>query len=92
LKDGLLKVNDFSAQLQPGEGWYVALAVRPGHDCHWYRQDANGCWSHKPGVDEATNLDNSKNIITDPSLTSCDRGPYTDFCGFMVTKKGVVIH
>ena len=28
----------------------------------------------------ATNLDNSRNVITDPRVA--DRGPYTAFCGF----------
>lgn len=58
----------------------VALFIWPGHDYHWYRQDANGMWSHKCANTEATNLDNSGNPISNP-LTA-DRGGYTDFCGF----------
>ncbi len=58
----------------------VALVVAPGYDFHWYRLDDNGLWSHKPGGTQATNLDKSNNLITDPR--TANRGPYTDFCGF----------
>lgn len=30
-------------------GYAVLLVVSPGFDYHWYRQDADGTWSHKPG-------------------------------------------
>jgi len=40
--------------------WKVALVVdpRPGNDgdFHWYRQDDDGTWSHKPGGTPATTL------------------------------------
>ncbi len=57
----------------------VALVMDPGVDFHWYRQDDNGDWSHKPGETEATNLDDSFHPITDPR--TADRGDYSDFCG-----------
>jgi hypothetical protein len=75
--------------LAAGKGWYVALVIWPDVDFHWYRQDQNGCWSHKPGRGYATNLDNSGNVIPDPQ--NCDRGPYVDFCTYMITHRGVVI-
>jgi hypothetical protein len=58
----------------------IAMVVAPGYDYHWYRQDSNGLWSHKPGGTPATNLDNSGEIITNPE--TADRGNYTDFCGY----------
>ena len=58
----------------------VALVIWPGRDFHWYRQDANGNWSHKPGTTAATNLDNSGNVITDPR--TADIAPY-QFVTFM---------
>jgi len=67
----------------------VALVIWPGVDYHWYRQDDNGCWSHKPGSTPVTNLDDSGRFIADP--LACDRGDYTDFCVYMITKKTVVI-
>jgi hypothetical protein len=70
----------------PGEGHLVALVVAPGFDFHWYRKGRNGYWSHKPGSTAVTNLDNSGNLIRDPR--TADRGPYTDFCTFMVVMHG----
>jgi hypothetical protein len=71
----------------------VALVIAPGpafQDFHWYRRGPDGYWSHKPGGTEATNLDNSGNIITDPR--TADRGPYTIFCGcYCVCKSRVSI-
>ncbi|MBA69194.1 MAG: hypothetical protein CML30_10000 [Rhizobiales bacterium] len=88
--DGLKPSADFSTPLKAGAGWYVALVIWPGRDYHWYRQDDVGCWSHKPGQTAARNTDNSGNPITDPK--ACDRGPYTDFCTYMVSGKWVTIN
>jgi len=66
----------------------VALVVAPNWDFHWYRLDENGTWSHKPGGTQATNLDNSGNLITDPR--TADRGFYTEFCGFFCVCCGKV--
>lgn len=70
----------------PNEGHLVALVVAPGWDFHWYRKDRNGWWSHKPGSTPVTNHDNSGHWISDPR--HADRGPYTDFCSFMVVMHG----
>lgn len=70
----------------PPEGHLVALVVAPGWDFHWYRKGRNGLWSHKPGGTPVTNLDNGGVIITDPR--TANRGPYTDFCSFMVVHHG----
>lgn len=72
----------------PKEGHLVALVVGPGWDFHWYRKGRNGLWTHKPGGTQATNLDNSSNLITDPR--TADRGSYTDFCSFMIVMHGHV--
>jgi hypothetical protein len=72
----------------PKEGHLVALVVGPGWDFHWYRKGRNGRWTHKPGGTEATNVDNSGNLITDPR--TADRGGYTDFCTFMTVMHGHV--
>lgn len=62
----------------------VALVVDPGTDYHWYRRDANGMWTHKPGGTQATNLDNSGNPISNPETADRCGGYlcYTDFCGY----------
>ncbi|KAB2955363.1 MAG: hypothetical protein F9K18_13665 [Thermoanaerobaculia bacterium] len=72
----------------PAEGHLVALVIWPNGDFHWYRKGRDGTWSHKPGGTAVTNLDNSGNPITDPR--TADRGPYTDFCTFMVVHHGHV--
>jgi hypothetical protein len=70
----------------PREGHLVALVIAPGFDFHWFRKGRNGRWTHKPGGTPATHLDNSGAIIIDPR--TADRGPYTDFCTFMVVMHG----
>ena len=62
--------------------YLIALVIAPGHqipvsddeeyirDYHWYRQDRDGTWSHKPGHSYATNKDGSGNVIYDPR--TCD--------------------
>ncbi|MDQ6774260.1 MAG: hypothetical protein M3024_14970 [Candidatus Dormibacteraeota bacterium] len=70
----------------PREGHLVALVVAPGWDFHWYRKGRSGLWSHKPGGTQATNRDNSGNLIPDPR--TADRGPYVDFCTFMIVMHG----
>lgn len=70
----------------PKEGNLVALVIAPGFDFHWYRKGENGLWTHKPGGTPATNVDNSGHPIPDPRIA--DRGPYTNFCTFMIVKHG----
>lgn len=85
-RDGLRRVPSFQASTR---GWYTALVIWPGRDYHWYRQDNNGCWSHKPGQTHVRNTDNSGRSISDPR--TCDRGPYRIFCSYYVTNCGVRI-
>jgi hypothetical protein len=67
----------------PGH-YLIALVIAPGHqtpqyvneeyirDYHWYRQDRDGMWSHKPGHRDATNLDGSGNPIYDPRVCNME--------------------
>jgi hypothetical protein len=89
VSDGLVASPNFSGHLAAGHGWYVAVVLWPGVDYHWYRQDKTGCWSHKPGSTAARNVDNSGKTISDPK--TADRGPYTIFCTYMITKSTVHI-
>ena len=43
----------------------IALVIRED-DYHWYRQNKDGTWSHKPGEFPVTNLDDADGLITDP--------------------------
>jgi hypothetical protein len=69
--------------------YLMALAVWPGIDYHWYRKHIGGFWGHKPGSTEAKNIDNSGIIIHDPE--TCNRGPYTDFCGYLYSCKSMKV-
>lgn len=89
ISDGLVASSNFTHPLAAGKGWYVALVLWPGSDFHWYRQDSNGCWSGKPDGDYVTNADNAHNHISDPK--TADRGPYTVFCSYMITRCGLKI-
>lgn len=89
VSDGLQPAKGFSTPLAVGKGWYVALVIWPGNDYHWYRQDDVGCWSHKPGATAVRDVDNSGKKIADPK--TCNRGPYTSFCCYMITDKKVRI-
>lgn len=81
VSDGLSSIsNPFNT---PISGHNTALVIWPGRDFHWYRLDDNTEWSHKPGQTPARNTDNSGARISDP--TSCNRGPYTAFCGWYHT-------
>lgn len=80
--DGLVAAANFTAALS--DGYYVALVIWPNADFHWYRQDKGGCWSHKPGSTAVRNTDESNHIITNPQ--TANRGNYTQFCSFMVTR------
>lgn len=67
----------------PGNMDKVALVVAPSSDFHWYRLGSDGMWTHKPGMTAATNLDQSSHTISNPE--TANRGPYTDFCGYLCT-------
>ena len=51
-----------------------------GWDFHWYRQDANGLWSHKPGSGDPEFTDASNKLIRHPRFADRD-----------YTKKGKII-
>jgi hypothetical protein len=77
--DGLPSSDRFAAC--PDGMHKVFLAVWPGTDYHWYRQDLpDGMWSHKPGSTPARDYDQSGMPISNPE--TADRGGYTDACGY----------
>lgn len=89
--DGLQQVD--CNKKCPKNSYKKALVVAPGVDYHWYRQDNNGNWSHKPGSTPATNLDAGNpsrrippKVITDPRQAERNYQPwggpnYSAFCG-----------
>ena len=83
----------------PAKPGYYAVALvsapaanpaAPPLDYHWYRQDDNGNWSHKPGWSEATNKDASGNPITNPQTADRNYGRlnYSNFCGYFYVPAG----
>ena len=68
-----------------------AMVVDPNHTFHFYRQNPDGTWSHKPGTNPVTNLDQDKKKIYVPHFSNRDYSDgidnddsinYTDFCGY----------
>ncbi|MBO5042477.1 MAG: RICIN domain-containing protein [Clostridia bacterium] len=62
-------------------GTYKVALIYGQNDYHWYRQNADGTWSHKPGNDIATNFDQNEEIITDP-LYATHSSAYAFFYGY----------
>lgn len=55
------------------------------YDYHWYRQNSDGTWSHKPGTTKVRNTDYSNKIIMDPRTCNRNAGyglNYNLFVGF----------
>src|SRR3954447_2142597 len=87
LCDGLhRRFNCFPDSEKPR--YLVALVVAPGPgfvDFHWYRKQKEGFWGHKPGSTAARNYDNRGPAFVISNPETCDRGPYTQFCGYFYT-------
>jgi len=74
----------------------IALVVDEDEDYHFYRQDTNGFWSHKPGATEVTHLDATKRPIYNPELASRhyprSHLHYDQFCSYLCAPKGKKLH
>ncbi len=76
----------------PSGKWKIAISISNeiskelGPQYHFYRQDADGTWSHKPGDGPATQYDASGNKITNPQTADGDYGSvcYDVFCGYFI--------
>ncbi len=83
-----LKVTNFTSKCPKGTS-KIALVVDPDEDYHFYRQDSNGMWSHKPGGTPVTNKDADGRPIYDPKLANRNydaKGSklnYDIFCSYM---------
>lgn len=55
---------------------FVALDPEGDTDYHFYRQDKNGYWSHKPGRSNVVNVDASKKLIKNPVKANRNYGTY----------------
>ncbi len=61
-------------------GTYKVALATSATGYYWYRQNADGYWSHKPNNMPITMYDESNNLIIDPE--KADRGYYTNFLGY----------
>ena len=61
-------------------GYAVLLVVKPKGDYHWYRQDSDGTWSHKPGSTKVIKG------VENPKKDAKKRG-YTHDLGFYYISK-----
>jgi len=96
--DGLLAARTFVGEKHVAGEWFVALFVGRGPyvgDSHWYRQDGNGLWSHKPGAQRARNCDEAGRLISNPKDADRwhlgDKSPAYEFCQFFKTGPQVKI-
>jgi hypothetical protein len=82
-----LKRSTFKAKCPTGKS-KIALVVHPGEDYHFYRQDADGWWSHKDGANKVKRFDAEGQPIWNPKTAARDYRPrgsflnYKDFCGY----------
>jgi hypothetical protein len=61
-------------------------------DFHWYRDDGDGTWSHKPGYTAVSDVDAGGDEITDPETADRDYGDinYSEYCGCLCIPGGSI--
>lgn len=83
-----LRMTTFAERCPKGTS-KIATVIDSKHDYHFYRQDSNGMWSHKPGSSEVSTVDVSNYPIYNPELADRDNRTlgsninYGDFCAYM---------
>jgi hypothetical protein len=80
-----LKLTTFEKRC-PAKYSKIGLVVDEDQDYHFYRQDSNGDWSHKPGATDVTRIDGTGRPIYDPQLASRQYPSglhYDEFCGYL---------
>lgn len=79
-----LKATTFEKRC-PSKSSKIALVVDEDEDYHFYRQDSNGYWSHKPGATDVTHIDATGRPIYDPQLASrlYPGLHYNQFCSYL---------
>ena len=74
------------------------MLTDPGNTFHFYRQNKDGTWSHKPGTLPITKVDADKMPIYTPYTSNNDYSKpgendpinYTEFCGYYCIPKNSV--
>lgn len=92
-----MKMTTFEAKCPPHTS-KIGLVVDPDEDYHFFRQDSNGMWSHKPGGTAVTNLDANDSLIYDPAIASRNYTPsgsklnYDTFCAYLCVSRDRPLH
>jgi hypothetical protein len=92
-----MKMTTFTGKC-PAHTSKIALVVDPDEDYHFFRQDSNGMWSHKPGGTAVTNLDANEKLIYDPQIASRNytgsgsKLNYDTFCAYMCVPRDRPLH
>lgn len=92
-----MKMTTFTEKCPPHTS-KIALVVDADEDYHFYRQDSNGMWSHKPGGTAVTNLDAAGNEIYDPQIADRNYDDdnsnlnYDSFCAYMCVPRDKPLH
>ena len=85
----------------PNKYYKGAMVVDPDNTYHFYRQNNNGTWDHKPGISPITNVDASGKKIYVPHFADRDYTDdkdnddainYTHFCGYYCVPDNKYIH
>jgi hypothetical protein len=84
----------FHCQCEPGyKKIYMAVSNESsddGNDFHFWRQDSDGYWSHKPGSNHPSRVDGNGHVINNPdqSNRNSEKHSYTNSCGFFCIPVG----
>ena len=85
----------------PNKYYKGAMVVDPDNTYHFYRQNKQGTWDHKPGISPITDIDADGNKIYIPHYANRDYRDnknnddainYTDFCGYYCIPDNKYIH
>jgi len=81
-----IKMTTFTQKCPKGTR-KIAPVIDEDEDYHFYRQDSDGYWSHKPGSTSAVKVDSMGRQIYDPQLASRYNKDsnlnYDVFCGYL---------
>jgi hypothetical protein len=92
-----IRMSTFTDQC-PQETSKIAIVVDPKEDYHFFRQDTNGWWSHKPGGTPVTNKDSSGRPIYDPKVANRNymmnggHLNYDMFCSYLCVPRTRILH
>ena len=85
----------------PNKYYKGAMVVDPDNTYHFYRQNNNATWDHKPGISPITNVDADGKPIYIPHFANRDYTDdkdnedainYTHFCGYYCIPENKYIH